>query len=487
MSANPASSVQPEVASEQDLFRTIVDSVHHMVWTANPDGTLDFLNARCAEYTGLSDAPARGGGWRDVLHPDDLETCAAQWARAVASGETYEADYRLRRADGEYRWHRHVVQNLRERDGRIFKWFGTCTDIEEQRRAFHQSENRFRSFMDNLPASAWIKDSGLRLSWVSPRDRRLRSHRLDEILGRTDFDLRPREIAHMLREQDEEVRGANAPRQFVFPLLAEDGREEYFLVVKFPLADAEGRPGVAGIAIDITESHRLQNTVRQLLRRRVQAQEDERRRVAGELHDLVGQKLTALGIMLGVVRGELPEDARAKVTPRIEQMSLLVEETMAAMRGMMGELRPPVLDDHGLAAALHQHAAAFEARTGMRVHVQAPEQRISVPPETKLALFRIAQEALTNAAKHSGATLVRIVLKVEEPLVEMLIEDDGRGFIAETAAGSDPGHWGLRTIHERAEAVGGTLRIDSGEAGTLIIVSVRLGERRKGRRREPGK
>lgn len=464
------------------LYREIVESIRHMVWIAAADGTIEYVNARCVEYTGFSSAELRAGEWRRVYHPDELDTCVARWKGALSSGEPFEADYRLRRADGAFRWHRHVVQNRRDERGSVIMWFGTCTDVEEQLRAVHESELRFHSFMTNLAAGAWIKDSQMRLTWINPQDVRNRGKQLHEVVGRTDFELRSPRIARRLREQDEEVQRLQRPMQYVNSLPRAGGTQSHFLVVKFPLPDAGGGTGVAGIAIDITESRHLERTVRELLGRLVEAQENERHKLAADLHDLIGQKLSALGIGLQIVRVGLSPDTQKLHAPRLAQMSALIEETVGEVRSLMNELRPSALEDHGLTAALFQHAAVFEARTGLRVQVSGPEHADALPGEVALALFRIAHEALTNAAKHSGATLVQLQLEAAAQRATLVVDDDGHG-IRDTVAQRRAGTWGLRIIRERAEAVGGRLRIESSSAGTRILVDIRYGH---GDRRHPG-
>jgi signal transduction histidine kinase len=207
----------------------------------------------------------------------------------------------------------------------------------------------------------------------------------------------------------------------------------------------------------------------------VHAQEAERRKLAGDLHDLIGQKLTALGINLEFVRQRMPQSGAATIASRLHQMATLLEETIGSIRQVMSDLRPQALDEHGLSAALYQYAAAFEARTGLRVQVIGAEGRLPLAHEVAIALFRIAQEALTNAAKHSGASraLVRVCKSREQ--VELIVEDDGRGFPKER--GPRPrqgGGWGLPMMRERAEAVGGRLRVERAERRTRIIVEVPL-------------
>ena len=119
----------------EERFRTLAEALPHMVWTAEPDGAHDYFNARNTEYTGLDAVQLRGWEWRPTVHPDDLPQCLELWGRSVATGEPYEIEYRLRRADGAFRWHLARAIALRDDAGRITKWFGSCIDIDDQKRA----------------------------------------------------------------------------------------------------------------------------------------------------------------------------------------------------------------------------------------------------------------------------------------------------------------------------------------------------------------
>ncbi|MBA3670651.1 MAG: PAS domain-containing protein [Gemmatimonadaceae bacterium] len=117
-------------------YRTLAEAIPQIVWTANPDGWLDFYNQRWFDYTGLTLEQTEGWGWEPVLHPDDLQQCIRQWTQAFSTGEPYEMEYRFKRAaDGEYRWHLGRALPVRDADGAIVKWFGTCTDIHDQKEA----------------------------------------------------------------------------------------------------------------------------------------------------------------------------------------------------------------------------------------------------------------------------------------------------------------------------------------------------------------
>ena len=245
---------------------------------------------------------------------------------------------------------------------------------------------------------------------------------------------------------------------------AEQQVEESRLMLERALRENEER------VVEATE------TVRQLMNRLVHAQEAERHKLAGDLHDLIGQKLTALGINLEFVRQRMPQAGAAALAPRLHQMSTLLEETIGAIREVMSDLRPQALDEHGLTAALYQYAAAFEARTGLRVQVNGADKSLPLPRDIAIALFRIAQEALTNAAKHSGASRVVVRVRKSPERVELDVEDDGHGLGNghESSSGSNGG-WGLRMMRERAEAAGGQLRLENTRPGVRVAVTVPLG------------
>jgi signal transduction histidine kinase len=178
---------------------------------------------------------------------------------------------------------------------------------------------------------------------------------------------------------------------------------------------------------------------------------------------------------LQIVLDEMAPDSASRVAPRLSQMAALLEETIGAIREVMADLRPPVLDHHGLVSALHWYAPVFEARTGLRVRVAGPERGARLPRDVEISLFRIAQEALTNAAKHSGASLVQVRVDLSPARVELRVEDDGRGFRESRGArAARRGGWGLPAMRERAEAIGGRLSVETGGPGARIIVQVPL-------------
>lgn len=214
----------------------------------------------------------------------------------------------------------------------------------------------------------------------------------------------------------------------------------------------------------------------------IMAQEDERRRVARELHDEAGQALTA--VIIGLERGlaSMPETYASDlpVQPRqlISNLRDLAAQTLDEVRKLALELRPSVLDDLGLVAALRQYVRSIEERAGLATQLtvvgwEDDEQRL--PPEVETALFRIAQEALTNAIRHARAASVQVRLRRAADAVTLEVRDDGIGLEAVPAADAGQ-HLGMFGMHERARLLGGELHASSvSPRGTLVHARIPIG------------
>ena len=211
-----------------------------------------------------------------------------------------------------------------------------------------------------------------------------------------------------------------------------------------------------------------------LSRRLVEVQESERRELARELHDRVGQNLTALGIDLEILKTRLSAVADAELQSRMEDSASLLEATVETIENVMAELRPPMLDDKGLFPAVDWYAKEFSKRTGINVVVSGEEMKVRLAPEVEIALFRIVQEALNNVAKHARAKRVEISLERSGPECVLSVSDDGVGVFQDAApeARTMPG-FGMASMRERAQVIGGRLEIHTAPgAGTRITVRV---------------
>jgi signal transduction histidine kinase len=210
--------------------------------------------------------------------------------------------------------------------------------------------------------------------------------------------------------------------------------------------------------------------LRDLSARVAEVQESERTAIAREIHDELGGALTALCIDIAWVRKRLEESPAetARVLARLNAMAGIVESTLDRVRQISAELRPQLLDQLGLVAAMEWQASDFESRTGIRCRVRAADVRLARRVST--SLFRIVQECLTNVARHSGARSVDVRLTRERDRLVLRVQDDGSG-IPDQAVRS-PGSLGLLGIQERARLLGGRARVRGGAEGTRVTVTV---------------
>jgi len=238
---------------------------------------------------------------------------------------------------------------------------------------------------------------------------------------------------------------------------------------------ASSRSRAVAIAGEMTQDLRdSADQLQAMSRRLVDAQESERRQISRELHDRVGQNLTALSINLDILKTQLAGNGNEAYCSRLNDAASLLEATTGTIENVMSELRPPMLDDYGLLPALQWYANEFSARTGIQVSVDGDEAMERLTQASEIALFRIMQEALNNAAKHAHAGSISITLERSDARFMMTISDDGVGL--DTALlpleRRRPG-LGMVTMRERTQAVGGHFEIEAAAGrGTRVVVRI---------------
>jgi signal transduction histidine kinase len=221
---------------------------------------------------------------------------------------------------------------------------------------------------------------------------------------------------------------------------------------------------------DLTALRRAEAEMRTLYVRLASAEDAERRALHRELHDTVGANLSALWLELDVVAALLAGDEREAARLHLRSAREVTTETLTMARDLMAGLRPPALDDFGLVAALRAYAESQSARLGIPIEVDGQDLAHRPAALVESALFRIALEAVINAARHAAPGLVTVTVGERGDRVLLRVEDDGIGFDHAPQA-SRPGHWGLQNMRERAQAIGATLEIDTApRAGTRVLV-----------------
>ena len=298
---------------------------------------------------------------------------------------------------------------------------------------------------------------GQSIDLIVPPERAGKLHRFIEGAARGE-SLSPVETIHLHKD------GARIPTQITFS----------------PVRDQQGKVvAYSNTVRDMTELKRNEDALRsyvarlrELSRRLREVEESERNAISRELHDRIGQGLTTLSLMVGTLDAGLSRESRSAIQTQLKDMQALLRSVVAHVRDVMAELRPPVLDDYGLLAALRHLATEFAKRTGISVELSGVDAYPRLPLIVETAMLRITQEALNNIVKHAHAKKVAISLNAVSDRVVLDIADDGVGFDASNTPDGGK-HWGMITMRERAEAVGIMLRLESAPgAGTRIVLEV---------------
>ena len=356
-----------DLAQKNQELDAIVHTAPDIIFSRQSDGTRDYISSRFYEYTGAAAGSAVGFGWMEYLHPDDKERSLAHWMRCVESGNAYESEYRLRGSNGQYRWFRARALPLRDPQGSIVKWYGTCSDIQDSK-LLEQS----------------IRDSAIELERM--------------------VDIRTAEL-------------------------------------------------------------------RRLSSRLMTMQDEERRRIAREIHDGLGQELAAAKMILD---GILSKDSSPSVRQAAADSSQLVDRAIKQVRTISHLLHPPLLDEVGLVSALRWYLEGLSERSGIEIHLEIdPPDLHRLRPELETAIFRIIQEALTNMFRHSGARNGRVSLTESEGRIVVTVRDNGKG-IEEPVIQLRPESVGVGIggMKQRVNELGGSLRLANANPGTIVEVVI---------------
>ncbi len=352
-----------ELAEKNLELDAIVHTAPDIIFSRQADGTRDYISDRFYEYTGAAAGSAIGLGWWEYSHPDDRERSQQRWLECVQSGQHYEVEYRLRGGNGEYRWFRARAVPIRDPDGKIIKWYGTCSDI-------HDSKLVEQSIRENAI-----------------------------------------ELEKMVDERTA--------------------------------------------------------ALRRLSVRLMATQDEERRRIARDLHDGLGQELAVAKMVLGRVFQE--NSAESEKQACIEA-SEIVDRAIQQVRSISHLLHPPLLDEVGLLSALRWYLEGLTERSGIETSLDVQPSdfpRLALDLET--AVFRIVQEALTNVFRHSEARKACITLIQREDATVITVRDNGKGIPTRIAEQQpDSVGIGISGMSQRAKEFGGELRLTNTDPGTLV-------------------
>ncbi|MFP4314699.1 MAG: PAS domain S-box protein [Desulfovibrionales bacterium] len=328
-------------------------------------------------------------------------------------------------------------------------------DLERQVEA---RTREITSILMHTPAVVYMKDRKGRYLMVNSRFEEVFHVRGEEILGKTVYDLFSGETAERLKDNEQRAIQNGTSTQVEEHILHGEEPHSYLTVI-FPIRIEKGRvEKICGIAVDITDLKKAQDQLRRLSGNIMSSYEQERAAIARELHDELGQVLTALRMDAVWLKSRVGEGDH-KSMKRVEAMCSLIDNTISDVRNIATRLRPVILDDLGLFDALEWYTTDFEKRTGIACSFTTDGVPDKMDQLISTAAYRIAQEALTNVARHARASQVDVSLSLNSDSLVLIVRDDGQGFSPSEDMG--PGGLGLLGMRERAGLLGGVLVIAS--------------------------
>lgn len=478
------------------FYRHLFDAIPDAVILVDPDGVVTLANPQAREVFGHAAEELIGrrveelmpSRFRDVHKTHRRNYEANPHTRPMGAG----LDLFALRADGTEIPVEISLSKLASARGPMTA--AVVRNVSEHRRmeeALRQQEERLRVALTNSPTAVFSQNDDLEYTWAHNPPGNLT---VDWFVGRRDPEIFGEAGAVLEGLKREVLTSGETARSEV--TLRVGGSERDFDVFACPRLDPQGRvTGVSSAMTDVTPQKQASRALEQfntelekLVHERTMAlahanaqlqqtsaergrlyqallgsQERERARLSRDLHDHIGQALTGVMLLL---------DERTATPEGRNKAKRLVAQTIDDVRRLARALRPSVLDEVGLEAALRQQARETTERSGIKaevlVHLREP-----LPEDYEIAIYRVVQEALTNIVRHADAAHVSVVLTATRQAVQLTVEDDGRGFDAEGSFGD---HLGLASMRERVELLGGVMRIES-TAGEGTTIHVRLPQR----------
>ncbi len=485
-----------------------LDSANMGWWHYDPISRISSWDERYKEIFGVTGNSRPNEEILARLHPDDLP---GVWAKVEAAldpvnPQPYSAEYRINLPDGSMKWiEAHGVASF-EGVGeyrRAMSFVGTVADITERKRAeeaLREARRRLEVIVDSIADGFYALDREWRFTHANDAALRHMGKTREEILGRTLFDVYPETRNSVFETEYARAMESGGPRHFESPSLITGGILE---IHAYP-----GSDNLTVLFLDVTEKNRmvaalresqealqeanehleqrvrertmdLQNLTEQLEGSRhelrklaselVMAEERERKRIAGVLHDDIAQTLAAVRMRLEMLQ-DVPSDQKDMA---LTDAKALLVQTIQETRALMNDLGNPLLFDMGLKSACEALASRLMERHPVRIHCDIQDPYKHLDPDMKTILYQVVRELLNNIVKHSQAQNAHVLIDMENEHFRVKVTDDGLGFNPQTlGAPTVEGGFGLYSIRERLIAVDGSLRIESTPGTGTVVTAI---------------
>jgi PAS domain S-box-containing protein len=473
-----------QARENEEKFRLLVNGIQdHAVIRVDLEGRITTWNLGAKRLFGFDYSEVLGEPFHRLYNACERDTPLRHLKTALELGHVNDECKQIRK-DGTEFWATADVTLLRDEQGQPRGYAVITRDITERRQQREEIEHReaqLNAFFSNAPVGLAIIDKDLRFRRINEPFAQLNGldfreqvgKPLKDVIADLSFQIDPllRKVARTGEPiLNQEIRG---------PIPSTPGVSGWWLKSFFPITKDGDVVMQMGIVVqNITGLKRAETAVRRLSGRLLQIRDDERRRLARDLHDSLGQTLTAVKMnlsYLGRDTSSLDERGRNAVTESKE----LIDNSLKEVRTLSHLLHPPMLDDVGLVAAIRWFANGFAQRSSIQVALNLPEDLPRLPTELETAIFRVVQESLTNVHRHSGSTTAAVRLETEANRLHLFVIDQGRGMTSEQLLFRQENATigvGMLGMRERLRQLRGELEITSSSEGTKIHAIIPLSE-----------
>jgi PAS domain S-box-containing protein len=471
--------VEQSLRESEGRFRQMADTAPVLIWMSDVDRFCNFFNQGWLEFTGRTLQQELGNGWAESVHADDVKHCLDALIRAFDARIPFELEYRLRRRDGEYRWLLDKGVPRFDAHGAFLGYIGVAIDIADRRTQegeLRAREQRYREVVESQTDPVCRYRADTTLTFVNEAFCHFFKKNREELVGVRLTHLVPARERELVPATPVPSGRMDGSGTFECEVACGDGRKRWQQWIVHP-TNGDGRhEEFQATARDITERRNVEELLRathqrlnHLAGQLIHAQEEERRRIARELHDDFNQRLAALAIGLSNLRNHIPKGNRTafKRVNRLHDDAVVLSDEI---RLIAHQLHPPAFGHDDLRSTFHSFCSKFSAMTRLPVDlVVSGEMRLR--PEIAACCYRIVQEALQNIHKHAHARSVQVVVHLARHRVILLVADDGAGLDSnrlKTSRGL-----GVASMEERVRLLSGDFRIDKRpHGGTLISVEI---------------
>jgi PAS domain S-box-containing protein len=475
---------QRELRKERDFVRSLIETAQAIVLVLDPEGRIVQFNPYMEQISGYQPREVKGKDWLTTFLPKRDHHRMRQVFRAAVSNVVKHGHiYPIVTKDGQERVIDWYSKPLKDPEGRTTGLLSIGLDITERKKAqdaLLESEERYRRIVETAREGIWMVDAGMRTTFVNRQMANMLGYTVQEMLGRSLFDSMD-EAARVEAEALIQRGWQNTCEQFDFRFRRRDGSVLWAIIGTTSLFNGSGDfMGVLGMVTDITQRKLAEEGLKESEERLrfvssklLTTQEEERKRIARELHDSIGSSLSAIKISLENARSRFEQGI--VTADSFEVPISWTQHTIEEARRIMMDLRPSLLDDLGIIATINWFCRQYRMiYPSIYIEREIGIEEYEIDESLKIVIFRIMQEAFHNIAKYSKAELVEFSLLKKEDRIEMTIEDNGVGFDLESASAvqNEKRGLGLAGMKERTELSGGAFDINSIlDSGTILRAS----------------